>query len=115
MNFLNRQNLPTIMYTTGLFILFLNIGLIFKQNNTINYIANKTYAIYLIHYLIIAKFKTTSFYSFLNNQVLSFNYHQQFLLELVYTIIIFIISLIIVVGIKEIIKMTKKLYLKKIT
>ena len=61
MNFLNRQNLPTIMYTTGLFILFLNIGLIFKQNNTINYIANKSYAIYLIHYLIIAKFKTTIF------------------------------------------------------
>ena len=29
-----------------IFILFLNIGLIFKQNNTINYIANKTYAAY---------------------------------------------------------------------
>ena len=115
MNFLNRQNLPTIMYTTGLFILFLNIGLVFKESNSINYIAHQTYEIYLIHYLIIAKFKTTNFYAFLNNKVLSFNYHQQFILEIVYTLIIFIISLIIVIVIKEIMKITKKIHLKKIT
>lgn len=108
----NKEQLSTIIYVTGLFILLSNIGLLFKQNTIINYIADKTYGIYLIHFLIVKKFTTTNLYRRLNFKVLNFSFIEQFLLELLYTLIIFVICLTITIIIKKLIYL-KILFIKK--
>ncbi len=106
----SRDTIPTIIYSTGLFILLANIGLYFNQNKVINFIADKTYGIYLIHVIIINKLQTTTFYKNLSNNVINFSWTKQFLLEIILSIIIFIISLIIVSIIKKVIT----LFIKKL-
>lgn len=94
-----------------LFIFLSNIGLLFKQNAIINYISDKTYGIYLIHYLIIKKISTTNFYKMIEIKVPSFSFKEQFILELLYTIIVFVLCLIITIVIKKFIYYNKKIIL----
>lgn len=105
------QQLPTVIYSMGLFIFLSNIGLLFKQNAIINYISDKTYGIYLIHYLIIKKISTTNFYKMIEIKVPSFSFKEQFILELLYTIIVFVLCLIITIVIKKFIYYNKKIIL----
>ena len=108
-----REN-PTmgnLIYSTGIFILLANIGRIFKNNKIINFIGNKTLGIYLIHYMIIEKLKTCSFYHRTYQNMYNLSPMQQFLWELLYAILIFILCLVSVTIIKYVFSKIKQLIL----
>ena len=92
----------------GAFILLLKIGRLFNNNKIINFIASKTYIIYLIHYPIIEKIKPT-IWKILNN------YKRAVIPKLLCTILVFILMFIIATIISYTISSSTKKIKKYIT
>lgn len=107
-----KQNLATIFCSVGFFISFSNILLNFN-NKIINYIGDKTLGIYLIHYIIIIKLKTISGLFISIEKMNSLSWYNQIIFEILYILLVFIISFIIVTILKESYKFIKNLILKK--
>lgn len=98
--YMNSEGVFSVFSTVGLFIFLGNLG---KKLNRfkkgINWLSNKTFGIYVIHFIIIIKLKNMGIYNILSNKLGKLN---QVLYEILYAFLIFLICLTIVTIIKSI-------------
>lgn len=97
--YMNSECIFSVFSTVGMFILFGNIGKkLYKFKNIINWLSNKTFGIYLIHYIITFKLKKMNTYNIIEDKLGSSNLIFN---EIIYAFLIFMICLIIIVIIKN--------------
>lgn len=97
----SKDTIINIFKALGFFILIGNIGLFFKKNKIINYIASKTFGIYLIHFSVIHVFTDALALTISEETMYKLPVIQQILLEIFYCIILFVICFLLVILIEK--------------
>ena len=98
--YMNSECIFSVFSTVGMFILFGNIGKkLYKFKSVINWFSNKTFGIYLIHYIITFKLKKMNTYYIIKDKL---RFLTPAFSEIIYAFLIFIICLIIIIIIKHV-------------
>lgn len=109
----SRESFINLFKSLGFFILASNIGLVFKNSKTINWISSKTFGIFIIHFTVILIFNNFLKIPISEKAMYRIPVVSQIFLEIFYTLLIFIISLILVVIIEKIYSLFKYWFIDK--